>query len=75
MDTTKINSNKFALLVYFDIICEIFETTVMELFVRIGQNEQQAQTLATLRDTLLPRLISGALHLPEADVPIEEAAA
>jgi type I restriction enzyme S subunit len=35
----------------------------------------QAQTLATLRDTLLPRLISGALRLPEADVPIEEAAA
>ena len=26
----------------------------------------QAQTLATLRDTLLPRLISGALRLPEA---------
>lgn len=26
----------------------------------------QAQTLATLRDTLLPRLISGQLRLPEA---------
>ena len=29
-------------------------------------NEQQAQTLATLRDTLLPRLISGQLRLPDA---------
>jgi type I restriction enzyme, S subunit len=29
-------------------------------------NERQAQTLATLRDTLLPRLISGQLRLPEA---------
>jgi type I restriction enzyme S subunit len=29
-------------------------------------NELQAQTLATLRDTLLPRLISGQLRLPEA---------
>jgi type I restriction enzyme S subunit len=55
------------------LICEIFETTVMELFVRIGQNEQQAQTLATLRDTLLPRLISGQLRLPEAAIILENA--
>jgi type I restriction enzyme S subunit len=36
-------------------------------------NEIQAQTLATLRDTLLPRLISGQLRLPEAESQIEEA--
>ena len=30
-------------------------------------NEAQAQTLATLRDTLLPRLISGQLRLPDFD--------
>ncbi len=35
--------------------------------------EQQAQTLATLRDTLLPRLISGRLRLPEAEATLEEA--
>jgi len=33
---------------------------------KITANQQQAQTLATLRDTLLPRLISGKLRLPEA---------
>ena len=32
-----------------------------------------AQTLATLRDTLLPRLISGQLRLPEAEAPLEDA--
>jgi type I restriction enzyme S subunit len=37
------------------------------LLARIVQNEQQAQTLATLRDTLLPRLISGQLRLPDAE--------
>ncbi len=37
------------------------------LLARIVQNELQAQTLATLRDTLLPRLISGQLRLPEAE--------
>ena len=36
---------------------------------------QQAQTLATLRDTLLPRLISGQLRLPEAKSLIEESVA
>jgi len=38
---------------------------------RIFANEQQAQTLATLRDTLLPRLISGQLRLPEAEAALE----
>jgi type I restriction enzyme S subunit len=31
------------------------------------QRFRYAQTLATLRDTLLPRLISGRLRLPEAE--------
>jgi len=36
-------------------------------------NDQQAQTLAALRDTLLPRLISGQLRLPEAEAMVREA--
>lgn len=36
-------------------------------------NAEQAQTLTQLRDTLLPRLISGQLRLPEAEALIEEA--
>jgi len=31
------------------------------------------QTLSTLRDTLLPRLISGQLRLPEAKATLQEA--
>jgi type I restriction enzyme S subunit len=45
------------------------------LFNRLIENERQAQILTTLRDTLLPRLISGQLRLPEADAIIEKAAA
>ena len=44
-----------------------FEDIASRLFARIVENERQAQTLATLRDTLLPRLISGQLRLPEAE--------
>ena len=42
-----------------------FRDAVDPLMHQIRGNEQQAQTLATLRDTLLPRLISGQLRLPE----------
>ena len=41
----------------------------------ITANHQTTQTLATLRDTLLPRLISGQLRLPEAQAAAEEALA
>lgn len=39
------------------------------------ENERRAQTLATLRDTLLPRLISGQLRLPAASPQLDEAIA
>lgn len=52
-----------------------FENAVKPLFERIGHNRQQAQTLAKLRDTLLPRLISGQLRLPDAAAALAEAGA
>ena len=45
-----------------------FQNAVGCIFERIKLIQQQTQTLATLRDTLLPRLISGQLRLP-AEVP------
>lgn len=50
-----------------EIVAE-FQNIAAPLFERLVENEKQAQTLATLRDTLLPRLISGALRLPEMEV-------
>ena len=44
-----------------------FDEVASPLFARIVQNEGQSQSLAALRDTLLPRLISGQLRLPEAE--------
>lgn len=43
------------------------------LFSKIRAGAEQAQTLTQLRDTLLPRLISGQLRLPEAEALVEEA--
>lgn len=45
------------------------------LFDRVTANERQAVSLAELRDSLLPRLISGKLRLPEAQEQLEDALA
>ena len=52
-----------------------FEVSVEPLMLRLRENLLHSGTLATLRDTLLPRLISGQLRLPEAMAETEEAAA
>ena len=52
-----------------------FENLLSPIMGRIKENLKQAQTLANLRDTLLPRLISGKLRLPEAENTIAEAIA
>jgi type I restriction enzyme S subunit len=41
---------------------------------KIVENEEQMRILATLRDTLLPRLISGQLRVPEAQFLVENLA-
>lgn len=43
------------------------------LFDRLVEDEKQAQSLASLRDTLRPRLISGQLRLPEVEALAEAA--
>lgn len=49
-----------------------FESVTSPIYAQIRAQEQQAQTLAQLRDTLLPKLISGQLRLPEAQVLLAE---
>ena len=47
-------------------VLKAFHAVAVSLLAKVSENQKQAQTLATLRDTLLPRLISGQLRLPEA---------
>jgi type I restriction enzyme S subunit len=44
-------------------ILEAYEHTTKPLIQRIQQNHLQSRTLATLRDTLLPKLLSGELSV------------
>lgn len=50
----------------------LFIDTVSQLIEKQRKNDEQAQNLANLRDTLLPRLISGQLRLPEAKESLAE---
>ncbi len=49
-----------------------FENIVSGLETRRAQNSDTSQTLSTLRDTLLPRLISGQLRVAEAQTTVEK---
>ena len=47
-------------------LAQHFDDAIEPMVMKSIENQEQAQTLATLRDTLLPRLISGALRLPHS---------
>ena len=53
-------------------VLDAFEGVVSFMDSQIENNELKLRTLATLRDTLLPRLISGQLRLPEAESALAE---
>ncbi len=54
---------------------QAFGEAVNSLFLRISENELQSRTLATLRDTLLPKLLSGELRVTSLEQTLEEALA
>jgi type I restriction enzyme S subunit len=43
-------------------VLDAFEAVAFHLFARLIENEKQAQGLGSIRDVLLPRLISGQLQ-------------
>ena len=53
-------------------VMSAFEEMTNPLFRRAGENRQSSDTLAKLRDTLLPRLMSGKLRIPEIQEAVEE---
>ena len=54
-------------------IIKRFDATIMPLFKLVHLNTMQSRTLAALRDTLLPKLISGEIRVPDAMLEVAEA--
>jgi type I restriction enzyme S subunit len=48
-------------------LAEHFGQVVRPWFAKIEANKTESRTLATLRDTLLPKLISGALRVKDVE--------
>lgn len=66
--TLNVNTKSFSnirLLIPSEIALEQFHRVVEGLFKKIELNLHESRTLSTLRDTLLPRLMSGELEVPE----------
>lgn len=62
----------FNLAIPDELVATAFAQVVSPIQQSISANHRQAKTLASLRDTLLPRLISGQLRLPETQAAIGE---
>lgn len=58
-----------------DCLISAFGNACDPLMQRIRVNGQTAKSLAAIRDTLLPRLISGKLRLPDAEALIKDVTA
>ena len=58
---------KFKFVIPSDKLIDVFNQTMETLIESIMSNHEQAQNLSSLRDALLPRLISGQLQIGEAE--------
>lgn len=56
-------------------IANEFDRYARSFYEKIVSNERESQNLSTLRDTLLPELISGELRIKDAERFIAEATA
>ena len=54
-------------------ILDQFEKTAASLYEKIAANHHQNETLAELRDTLLPKLMSGEIRVADAEREVEAA--
>ena len=55
-----------------DSIMSDFNLKTLHLFEKISNNLEENEKLAEIRDTLLPKLLSGEIRIPEAEKIVEE---
>lgn len=57
--------NKMPILIPTHEILEMYDETLCPIYNKRKMKDKESRTLSTLRDTLLPRLMSGELEVPE----------
>ena len=64
--TTKLLAQLKIVLPIHDVV-QLFETHATKSLEKIAKNLHHSKSLAKLRDTLLPKLLSGELRIPDAE--------
>ena len=72
-EISKSNFRPLQVVVPSDLVLASFTRSAGSLYRQLAENEREARSLAQLRDTLLPKLISGELRVPDAERILEEA--
>lgn len=72
-EISKSNFRPIPVVVPHKLVCDAFVQQVEPLHKQVVLNLQESNSLASLRDTLLPKLISGELRVPDAEKFVEEA--
>jgi type I restriction enzyme S subunit len=72
-EISKRNFRPIQVIVPRKLVIDAFVQQVEPLHKQIVLNLQESNTLASLRDILLPKLISGELRVPDVEKFIEEA--
>ncbi|WP_449139193.1 restriction endonuclease subunit S [Segatella sp.] len=57
--------NKMQILIPTHEVLEMYDETLCPIYNKRKMNDKESRTLSLLRDTLLPRLMSGELEIPE----------
>lgn len=66
-EISKSNFRPIPVIVPPELILNAFRERTGPLYRHIVENERESRSLAHLRDTLLPKLISGELRVPDAE--------
>ncbi|WP_230950333.1 restriction endonuclease subunit S [Xylella fastidiosa] len=66
-EISKSNFRPIPVVVPSESVLEIFQKSADLLYRKMTENERESRSLAQLRDTLLPKLISGELCVPDAE--------
>ncbi len=66
-EISKSNFRPLRVVVPSDPVLTSFTRSADSLYRQMAENERESRSLAQLRDTLLPKLISGELRVPEAE--------
>jgi len=72
LELSKSAFKRISILMPVSSIISEYEDHHKDLFKRVSSNIHQIRTLTNLRDTLLPKLISGELRVPEAEQMVAE---